>query len=104
MKTDNQTWDDLLLDQYCDRAGASASMFGRHSLRDRLRHGACPVPATAAASSSAAGAVAATRERVAALLADGALDAVVSTACRPLIEAESGVTDTLYAPIPIPPR
>lgn len=78
MKIDDQTWNDLLLGQYCELVGAGASIFGREALARRLREGADN---------------AASRERVQSLMADDALQAAASAACRPLSECHAQVAE-----------
>jgi hypothetical protein len=96
MKIDDQTWNDLLLDAYCERIAAPASLFGREALRHRLRHGAV---AKTPDVTGAAGApdLAPTRERIQTLLSDAALTASVSAACRPLSACDTTVVPLLGA-------
>ena len=80
---DDQSWEDLLLPQYCERLAQDTSIFGRQELHSRLRGG---VPGAASA------------VRVRALLDDGALRQRLQDACGGLRRADQEVSDPLFDP------
>lgn len=90
---DDQTWSEMLLDQYADALAPECSIFGRQILHRRLREGM-----DAEHGETQAG-------RVRALLQDPQALRQLGAACHCLRQAETQVSDVLFADaIPLPPR
>lgn len=91
---DDQTWDDMLLDQYADQLARETSIFGRQILHRRLRE--CGADGTAHDLAAA---------RVRMLMEDAAAREQVAGACRSLRQAEAEVSAALFAgEVPQAPR
>jgi len=85
---DEQTWDDMLLQQYSARLGSGVSIFGQQELHRRL-HAAQPDAASVA--------------RVRMLASDQDLRQQLQSACADLRGADHEISETLYGPA-VPPR
>jgi hypothetical protein len=87
--TDDATWRDLMLSQYCAELSGEVSIFGQHVLYRRLREGGGEAVAPS----------------VRALLDDPEQVAALHLACRPLRQADKEIATLLYQEAaPLPPR
>ena len=84
VQVDDQTWDDMLLDQYSDRLARETSIFGQQELHRRLRGGAAGADSLS---------------RVRALVDDDAGRAALHATCKDLRCAEAEIAETLRIPL-----
>jgi hypothetical protein len=87
VQVDDQTWDDMLLDQYSDRLARETSIFGQQELHRRLRGGAAGADSLS---------------RVRALVDDDAGRAALHTTCKDLRCAEAEIAEWLFGAGPQP--
>ena len=102
---DQQTWDDMLLDDYADTLGRATSIFGQQTLHRRLRLGgaaaANPDHIDSTDSTDGIGSIDSTGSidsatRVRALLADAPLSEQLGAACLGLRHADAEVSAMLF--------
>lgn len=84
---DQQTWDDMLLDQYSDRLARETSIFGQQELHRRLHGGVAGANAVA---------------RVRALAEDESGCGALQTACSGLRSSEAEIAGMLFGAGPVP--